>query len=76
MPVNGLKWAKETSQFSESFKESYNEESDERYLFEVDFQYPEKLHRVYDNLPFLPESMKINKVEKLLANLIKKYIET
>ena len=33
---------------------SYNEESDEGYFLEVDVQYPEKLHELHDDLPFLP----------------------
>ena len=37
---------------------SYKEESYEGYFFEVDVQYPEKLHEVHNNLPFLPESKK------------------
>ena len=35
-PVNGFKWVKETSQFSEDFIESYNEENDEVNFLEVD----------------------------------------
>ena len=38
------------------------EESDKGYFLEVDVQYTEKL-------PFLPKRMKIEKVEKLVANL-------
>ena len=45
------------------------EESDDGYLLEVDIQYPEKLQELHDDLPFLPERMKIEKVEKLLTNL-------
>ena len=46
-----------------------NEESDEGYFPEVGVQYLEKLHELHNNLPFLPERMKIEKVEKLVANL-------
>ena len=35
----------------------------------VDVQYLEKLHELYNDLPFLPERMKIEKVEKPAANL-------
>ena len=45
------------------------EESDDGYLLEVDIQYPEKLQELHDDLPILPERMKIEKVEKLLTNL-------
>ena len=48
---------------------NYNEKSDEGYLLEVDIQYPEKLHELHDDLPFLPEKIKIEKFEKLEANL-------
>ena len=64
-----FEWIKETSQFNEDFIKSYNEESDEGYFFEVDIQYPKKLHNFHKDLPFLLERMKIEKVEKLLTNL-------
>ena len=46
-----------------------NEESDEGYFFEVDHQYIEKLHELHNDLPYLLERTKIEKVEKLVANL-------
>ena len=39
------------------------------YFLEVDIQYPENLHNLHNDLHFLPERMKIEKVEKLVANL-------
>ena len=39
------------------------------YLLEVDVQYPEKFHGLHNDLQFLPERMKIEKVEKLVTNL-------
>ena len=69
LPVNNFEWIKDTSQFNEDFIKNYNEESDEGYFFEVDVQYLEKLHELHNDLPFLPERMKIEKVEKLVANL-------
>ena len=50
-------------------KKNYVEKSDEGYFLEGDVQYFEKLHEIYNDLPFLPERMKIEKFEKLLANL-------
>ena len=44
LPVNNVKWIKDTSQFNEDFIKSYNEKSDEEYFFEVDVQYLKKLH--------------------------------
>ena len=49
--------------------ENCNEESDEGYFFEVDVQYLEKLHKLHNDLPFLSERIKIEKVENLVANL-------
>ena len=68
-PVNKFEWMEDTSQFNEYFIKNYNEESDEGFFLEVDVQYPEKLHELYNNLSFLPERMKIEKVEKLVTNL-------
>ena len=62
-------WIKDTSQFNEDFIKNYNQESDKGYFLEVDVQYTEKLHELHNDLPFLPERMKIEKVEKLVANL-------
>ena len=69
LPVNNFEWITDTSQFNEDFIKIYNKESDEGYFFEVDVQYPKKLHELYNDLQFLPERMKIEKVEKLVANL-------
>ena len=48
---------------------NYNEESDEGHFLEVDVQCLEKLYELHNGLPFLQEKMKIEKVEKLVANL-------
>ena len=69
LPVNDLKKIEETSTFNEDFIKSYNDESDGGYFVEVDVQYPENLHNLHNDLPFLPERMKIEKFEKLVANL-------
>ena len=46
-----------------------NEESDKGYFFEANVQYTEKLHERHNDLPFLPDRIKIEKVEKLVDNL-------
>ena len=46
-----------------------NEERDEAYFLEVDFKYLKKLHDLHNDLPYLTERMKIEKIKKLLANL-------
>ena len=39
------------------------------YLLEVGIKYPTDLHDSHNNLPFMCDKMKINKVEKLVPNL-------
>ena len=68
-PVNNFEWIKHTSQFNEDFIKNYNEESDKGYFLKVDVHYPKKLHELHNDLLFLPERMKIEKVEKFVANL-------
>ena len=53
----------DTSQFNEDFIKSYNKERDEGYFLEVD---------VNHDLPYSPERIKIEKVEKLVTNLYEK----
>ena len=70
MQVSGFKWVEDLSEFDEGFFiKSYNEKSKEEYFFEVDRQCPENLHNVQNDLAFLPERVKIEKVEKLVADL-------
>ena len=69
LPVNKFKWIEDTSQFNEDFIEIYNEESEEGYFLRVDIQYPEKLHELYNDLPFLLERIKSEKFENLVTNL-------
>ena len=52
------------------------ENGDIGYYLEVDVDYPEELHNLHNDLPFMPERMKINGVEKLTPSLTdkKRYI--
>ena len=67
--VNNFEWIEVTSQFSEDFIKNYNEESNEGHFLEDDLQYPKKLHDLCNDLPFSPERITEEKVEKLIANL-------
>ena len=60
------------SQFYESFIKNYTEESDKGFFFEDDVPYPAKLHELYNDLPFLPERIKIEKVKKRITMLLNK----
>ena len=46
------------------------------YVMEVDLEYPEELHDLHNDLPLAPESLKVDKVPKLIPNLRdkKKYV--
>ena len=69
LSVNNFEWIKDASQFNKVFAKNYNEESDKGYFFKVDVKCTETLFKLYNSLTFLPERMKIEKVEKLVVNL-------
>ena len=69
VPINNFELIKDNSQFNEDFIKNYNEKSDKGYFLELDVEYLEKLHEFHNDLPFLPERLKIRKVEKLVASL-------
>ena len=71
-PVNDFEWIKDTSQFNKDFIKTYNEERDEGYFLKVDVHYLEKLYELHNDLPFLPERMKIEKEEKLVVRYTNK----
>ena len=72
MLFNAFKSVEETSQFNEDFMKSYYEDIDDKYIFEFDVQYPQKLHDLH--LLILLQRIKTEKVEKPLANLHKERI--
>ena len=63
--VNNFEWIQDTSRFNKCYIKDYNGISDKRYFLEVSVQYTEKLHELHNDLPFLPETIKIENVEKL-----------
>ena len=71
LPVNGFKWIeqKNLSKFSEDFIKNYDENGNIGYFLELDIDYPKELFNLHKDLPFLPESKKVNKVEKLLCSI-------
>ena len=54
---------------SSQFKEDFLRRLMTKVLKDIYFQYLEKLLEVHNDLPFLPERIKIEKVEKLVTNL-------
>ena len=69
LPVNGFKWVEDLSEFDESFIKNYNEESDEGYFPGAYVWYPKSVHNFQNDLLFLPQRMKVEKIGKLVANL-------
>ena len=69
MALNGKK---NISKFDEQFIKNYDKNSDKGYILKVDVEYPINLHGLHNDLPFLPEKMKISKCNKLVCNLYDK----
>ena len=69
LSVNDFKCVQDVFEFNEDFRKSYNDDCDEGYFLEDDVQYRKSLHNLHDDLTFLTERMKIEKVGKLLASL-------
>ena len=73
LPVSGFKCKKKkTSKFTEEFIKNYDKDSNKGYMLETDVKYPKNLHGLHEDLPFLPERMKIGKYKKLVCNLYDK----
>ena len=60
------------SKFTKEFRKNYDEDSDKGHILEVNVKYSKKIHCLHEDLPFLPEIMKIGKCKKLACNLYDK----
>ena len=67
--VGNFELKKNTCQFNEKFIKDYNENS---HILEIDVEYPKKLYELHNDLPLLPERMKIKKCCKLVCHLYNK----
>ena len=61
LPVGNFEWVTNTGNFNKKFIKNYDENSDKRYIFEVDIKYSKNLHNFHNDLPFLPERVNIKK---------------
>ena len=62
LPINGFKWVNDISGINKTFVKSYDKKNSTKgYILEVDVDYPNKLHKLHSDMPFLPEKMKIGK---------------
>ena len=68
LPTGGFKWMNDIDSYKNpDIIDILSKRKDKGYILEVDVEYPKELHDKHNDLPFLTEKMKINKVEKLVA---------
>ena len=53
---------------NENFIKNYDEDIHKGCMLEADVKYPKELYKLHNDLPFLPERMKIKKFQKLVCN--------
>ena len=76
--VSGFEWVKNISSLDKKLKtfikliKHYDEDNDKGYILEVDVEYPNDLHNLHRNLPFLAERKKINVINLYAVCMIKK----
>ena len=73
LPVNGLKWVEDLSQFNEDFIKNYDETSNKGYFVEVDIEHPKNLFNSHKDLSYLAEKKNCLK-SKLSCNIQDKKI--
>ena len=69
LPVNSFKRKKN---MLKEFIKNYDENNDKGYVLEVDVKYSKRLNNLYNDLPFLPERMKIKSCNNLVGSLCDK----
>ena len=67
--INGFEWVEELSEFDERFIKNYDENSNKRYILEVDVEYPKNIFNLHKDVPFLAERKKIDKCKKLICSI-------
>ena len=72
LPVDKFTWETDLSVFTSDFIKNYDSHSYMGYIFYVDIIYPKELYELHKDLPFLPDRMEVNKVDKLVANVYDK----
>ena len=65
LPTHGFKWKKAEEVTPEKIDKLVKKDK-RGYLSEVDREYPNKLHKNHNELPFLDEKMKIGREGKLV----------
>ena len=68
LPTGGFEWVEDP----ESIDILGYSDGDIGYVLEVDVEYPKNLHKLHNELSFLPEKMRLGKVDKLVCSLYDK----
>ena len=72
LPVSGFRWVENTFQSSKDFIENTLKLEMKdiflKFMFKKRKSYTEKLHGLHNDLLFLPEKLKIEKVEKFVSS--------
>ena len=76
LPTGEFRWINCDSWNPVRLVDMFSTEQKYGYLLEVDVDYPEELHNLHNDIPFMCVKMKVNGVEKLIPNLYdkRKYI--
>ena len=72
LPTGGFKWVNDLSRFTPEEIRRLAKHGSKGYLLEVDVKYHNELHDLHNDIPFMCEKLKINKVERLVPNLYDK----
>ena len=72
IPIGGFNWVKNASKINEEYINNYDENGNIGFFLKVDIEYPQELHDLHSDLPFLPEKMEINGHSKLACMLYDK----
>ena len=67
--VDEFTWETDLLIFTSDFIKNYDSHSDMGYIFYVDIIYRKELYERHKDLPFLPDRMDVNKVNKLIASV-------
>ena len=55
MSLNSFKWRKIINELNKKFINNYYEDSDKKYILEIDVEYPKNVCHLHQELPFLPQ---------------------
>ena len=72
LPTGEFRWIKCDNWDPVRLVNMFSAEKNYGYLLEVDVDYPEELHDLHNDIPFMCAKMKVNEVEKLIPNLYNK----